>query len=134
MGSVATKSFVLMLAHNQLLNFIQGTTVSLQNVLSQGNRNEFHHIFPKSYLKKLEFYEDDKINCLANFAIIARTDNKKISNKSPSEYKSLMPKDNTKLQDILSTHFCDLTMFEDDYNKFLQSRSQSLLEFAKKLL
>ncbi len=120
-------------SQKQPLNFIQGTTVSLQNVLSQGNRNEFHHIFPKSYLKKLEIYEDNQINCLANFAIISRTDNKKISDQSPNQYKSLMPNDQTKLQSILSTHFCDLTMFEDDYNKFLQNRSEVLFEFAKEL-
>lgn len=135
MGSIATKTFILLLAQNKPLNFIQGTNISLENVLSQGNRKEFHHIFPKAYLKSLgDKYKDEQINCLANFSILSRTDNNKIKDQPPSKYRSKMPRDNQDLEKILATHFCSTEMFNDDYDSFLNSRSKVLLERAKKLL
>ncbi|MBD2440852.1 hypothetical protein [Nostoc sp. FACHB-110] len=131
-SSVATETFILLLAQGKPLNFIQGTNISLQEVLSQGNRKEFHHIFPKAYLESLG-NSDEKINCLANYSLLARTDNNKIKDKSPSQYRSEMPADNTILEKILSTHFCPTNMFADDYDSFLVSRAELLLIKAKEL-
>lgn len=135
MASIATKTFVLLLAQNRPLNYIQGTKISLETVLSQGNRKEFHHIFPKAYLKKLtNKYQDKQINCLANFSILSRTDNNKIKDRAPSKYRSEMPANKDKLDEILATHFCSTEMFNDDYDSFLKLRCELLLEKAKKLL
>lgn len=131
-SSVATETFILLLAQSKPLNFIQGTNISLQEVLSQGNRKEFHHIFPKAYLENLG-NSDEKINCLANYSLLARTDNNKIKDKSPSQYRAEMPADNTVLEKILSTHFCPTNMFADDYDSFLVSRAELLLIKAKEL-
>ncbi len=134
MSSIATKTVILLLAQNKPLNFIQGTIISLDNVLSKGNRKEFHHIFPKGYLKKLDCnYQDGQINCLANFSILSRTDNNKIKDKAPSQYINEMPSDNQVLANILSTHFCFDEMFKDDYDTFLDKRAQLLLAKAKEL-
>lgn len=135
MSSIATKTFILLLAQSRPLNFIQGTNISLENVLSQGNRKEFHHIFPKAYLKSFDDrYKDEQINCLANFSILSRTDNNKIKDQPPSKYRFEMPLDNQVLENILVTHFCSTEMFNDDYDSFLNSRSKVLLERAKRLL
>ena len=134
MSAIATKTFILLLANENPLNFIQGTNISLENVLSIGNRKEFHHIYPKSYLEKLQKgYTKEQINCLANFTILSRTDNNKIKNKPPSEYKLLMPSDSQALEKILKTHLCSMDMFNDDYDAFLHSRTKLLLEKAEKL-
>jgi hypothetical protein len=134
MGSIATKTFILILAQNKPLNFIQGTNISLERVLSQGNRNEFHHIFPKAYLKRLgDKYKDDQINCLANFSILSRTDNNKIKDNPPSRYRSEMSLENQVLQQILATHFCSVDMFNDNYDSFLTSRAELLLARAEEL-
>ncbi len=134
MGAIATKTFILLLAQSKPLNFIQGTNISLENVLSQGNRKEFHHIFPKAYLKSLgDRYKDDQINCLANFSILSRTDNNKIKDQPPSRYRYEMPVDNHVLEKILTTHFCSTGMFNDDYDSFLKSRAESLLARAEEL-
>jgi hypothetical protein len=133
-SSVATETFILLLAQGKPLNFIQGTNISLQEVLSQGNRKEFHHIFPKAYLESLTSnYQDEQINCLANFSLLARTDNNKIKDKSPSKYRAEMPADNQILEKILATHFCPTNLFTDDYDKFLLSRAELLLKTAKEL-
>jgi len=133
MGSIATKTFILLLAQGKPRSFIQGTNISLVNVLSQGNRKEFHHIFPKAYLERSGEKSKDKINCLANLSILPRNENKKISDKSPSEYRSEMPEDNQELKKILATHFCPIEMFENDYDRFLNLRAELLLTKAKEL-
>ncbi|MBD1937728.1 DUF262 domain-containing protein [Microcoleus sp. FACHB-68] len=133
MSTVATKTFILLLAQGKPLNFISGTSISLEKVLSQGNRNEFHHIFPKDYLEKLNRYKDEQINCLANFSLLARADNNKIKNKPPSQYRTLMPADSQTFQKIIATHFCHTNAFTDDYDSFLKLRAELLLQKAKEL-
>ena len=134
MSAIATKTFILLLAREHPLNFIQGTKISLENVLSIGNRKEFHHIYPKDYLEKLDDnYTREQINCLANFTILSRTDNNKIKNKPPSQYKLLMPKEPNILENILKTHLCNVDVFDDNYDNFLKSRTKLLLEQANKL-
>lgn len=134
MSSVVTKTFILLLAQGKPLNFIQGTNISLQEVLSQGNRKEFHHIFPKAYLESFSNkYKDEQISCLANFSVLARTDNNKIKAQPPSKYRAEMPTDNQVLDRILIAHFCPDNVFTDDYESFLISRSELLLKKAKKL-
>jgi len=134
MGSVATNTFILLLAQGKPLNFIQGTKISLQDVLSQGNRKEFHHIFPKAYLESLQKYKNDQINCLANFSLLARTDNNKIKNQPPSQYRTEMPANAQTFQEIIATHLCPANAFTDDnYDDFLVARAELLLEKAKEL-
>jgi len=133
MGTIATKTFVLLLAQGEPLNFIQGTNISLQDVLSQGNRKEFHHIFPKAYLQNLPQYKDDKVNCLSNFTLLSRTDNNKIQSLSPGKYRNQMPADAQTFQRIIASHFCPDNAFTDDYDNFLVSRSELLLQKAEEL-
>ncbi len=134
MSTVATTTFILLLAQGEPLNFIGGTKVSLEDVLSKGNRKEFHHIFPKGYLVKLNKYQDNQINCLSNFSLLARSDNNKIKNQPPSQYRTLMSSDLKKFNEIIATHFCPANSFtDDDYDKFLASRSEFLCKKAKEL-
>jgi len=133
MGTIATKTFVLLLAQGEPLNFIQGTNISLQDVLSQGNRKEFHHIFPKAYLQNLPQYKDDKVNYLSNFTLLSRTDNNKIQSLSPGKYRNQMPADAQTFQRIIASHFCPDNAFTDDYDNFLVSRSELLLQKAEEL-
>jgi hypothetical protein len=115
---------------------LRGYNISWQDVLSQGNRKEFNHIFPKAYLEKLDNkYKDEQINCLANLSILARTDNNKIKDQPPSKYRNEMPADTHTLGQILETHFyfCPESLFVDDYDSFLSSRAELLLKKAKEL-
>jgi hypothetical protein len=135
-GTVASRTFVLLLAKEQPLNFIQGTKISLTEVLQQGNRKEFHHIFPKAYLKRENpAILSENINCLANFSILSRTDNNTIADLSPSQYISKkMSSDTQSVSKILNTHFCNLEdMMSNDYNVFLVSRSELMLIKARDL-
>jgi hypothetical protein len=62
-----TKTFVLLLVHNSPKNLVSGGNIDLDRVLMQYNRSEFHHVYPRAFLKETAV-PDDRINCLANFA------------------------------------------------------------------
>lgn len=132
LGTANTKTFILMLANYNPKTFLSGSSIDLDKVLQKYNRAEFHHIYPKAYLQDMKL-SDDKINCLANFCFISASENKKIGRKKPSEYITIMPKEEV-LQDILERSFCPFNTFEDDFEQFIISRSELLTEFAKRLI
>ncbi len=60
---------------------------------TDGNRKslEKHHLFPKAYLKSLD-YSDRKINQMANYAFIDWKDNMEILDEAPSSYYPIVCK------------------------------------------
>ncbi|MBD2296694.1 DUF262 domain-containing protein [Anabaena sphaerica FACHB-251] len=129
--NINTKTFVLLLANNDPKSFISGQDIDLDKVLQKYNRTEFHHIYPKAYLKSK--FEDSFINCLANFCFLNSSENKKISAKKPSEYVKMMPKGKS-LEYILDSALCPSNTFEDNFNAFINERVELLFAFAKKLI
>ncbi|WP_416670242.1 hypothetical protein [Egbenema bharatensis] len=130
--SANAKTFILMLANNNPKTFLSGSSIDLDRVLQKYNRAEFHHIYPKAYLRD-EGISDDLINCLANFCFINASENKKIGRKKPSEYIALMPENNV-LEEILTNAFCSKETFNDDFLLFRDNRSSLLTTYAKKLM
>jgi hypothetical protein len=122
--TVATKSFILLLALHRPLSFLSGQPIKVEKVLSKLNRSEYHHCYPKARLKKLATRE---VNVLANFAIISSADNKKISGKAPSEYREIMP---TNTDRILERAAIPEALFQDDYGTFLVERAQQLVQWV----
>jgi len=129
-SSVNTKTFILFLAQHIPLSFVSASKVSLANVLSHYNRSEFHHLYPRSYLKTQDRDSAD-INRLANFAIISAADNKILGGVAPSRYKARMT--SAKLEDVLKSALCPSELFHDDYDAFLAARNDLLVSAAKKL-
>jgi hypothetical protein len=127
-----SKTFILMLANNNPKTFLSGSAIDLDKVLQKYNRAEFHHIYPKAYLRD-EGVSDDAINCLANFCFINASENKKIGRKKPSEYIVLMPNGDV-LDEILKNAFCPEKPFDDDFSGFIDDRSFLLIAYAKKLM
>ena len=119
--TVATKTFILLLAQNQPLSFLSGQPIKVDKVLAKPNRTEYHHCFPKAKLKTLS---GDEVNMFANFAVISSADNKKISAKMPSEYRKLMPQDASKIMDRAAI---PESLFEDNYQRFVHERAELLV-------
>lgn len=134
MGTVSTKSLVLLLAQKNPRSFISGSTITLSNVLKDYNRNEFHHIYPKAFVNTLEQSAlEYSVNCLANFCILSRADNKKIDCKKPSEYRNeVMPANPIEI--LESTFIDNEKLVEDNFNSFIEDRSQRLYEFLQTLI
>ncbi|MEH2242370.1 GmrSD restriction endonuclease domain-containing protein [Nostoc sp.] len=130
--NVNTKTFILILANNHPKSFLSGSDIDLDKVLQKYNRTEFHHIYPKAFLKGLRF-DDSSINCLAYFCFLNSSENKKIAAKKPSEYIKMTPKGDI-LKDILCRALCTSDTFDDNFNAFLEKRIELLVQFTKKLI
>jgi hypothetical protein len=130
--NINTKTFVLLLANNDPKTFLSGGNIELDRVLQKYNRTEFHHIYPRKYLEKLRF-DDNFINCLANFCFLNSAENKRISAKQPSMYVKMMPKEKS-LEDILESALCPSNTFGDNFNAFINERVELLVAFSKKLI
>ncbi len=84
-----TKTFILPLAQHEPKSFISGRAISLDKVLKEYNRNEFHHVAPKSFLAEQgESIVDDSV--LANRCFMSRTDNNQLGSVSPAVYRAKM--------------------------------------------
>lgn len=136
--SVNTKTFVLMLANHSPKSFISGTNIDLGGVLRDYNRNEFHHMMPKDFIKKKYKADSDNVtefdvNCLANFCFLSRVDNNQLGGKPPSEYQSKMPQGKP-LEDILTSALCPFSLFRDDFDLFVRERTSLLSSTATALI
>ncbi|MET4783396.1 DUF262 domain-containing protein [Glaciihabitans sp. UYNi722] len=129
-SSVATKTFILLLVQSNPLSFVSGSRVSLGEVLRHYNRKEFHHLNPQKFLKGQDRDSAD-INRLANFAIISAADNKALGGVAPSRYRPKMPA--SKSGNILDSALCPPSLFNDDYDTFIEERSVLLWSSANTL-
>jgi hypothetical protein len=77
-------AFVLALASLRPRNLTTGAHVDVESALSHFNKKEFHHIFPKNYLKLGKVVGEH--DALANICMLAASENKIISDRSPTEY------------------------------------------------
>lgn len=131
LGSVNTKTFIITLASKLPSSFISGGKVNLRAVLKNASRNEFHHIFPKGYLKGVG-KTDKEINMLSNLCFLNSADNQKIKDKSPKIYKSLLPFD--RMDEILELNLCPSDTFDLGYEEFIEKRSRLLVDYANTLI
>ncbi|HSK71963.1 MAG TPA: hypothetical protein VK892_09735, partial [Pyrinomonadaceae bacterium] len=129
MSNVSTKTFILMLAQERPKSFISGLNVDLGKVLKDYNKNEFHHLYPKNFLRS-NGYEGKIINCLANLCFMSKTDNNQLGGVAPSEYREKMPEN---IDEILRRAVCPTSLFENDFDKFINERIEMLFEKASSL-
>src|SRR5439155_24614156 len=52
--------------------------------LSKFNKKEFHHIYPRAFLKRSNTVQEE--NCLVNICMLAASENKAISDADPRSY------------------------------------------------
>lgn len=84
-NSAFSKTFVVMLANNIPKNITNGEVIDIRIALSTFNNKEFHHIFPKDFLKKLGI-PPERRNAIANICMLSAAQNKQVSNDPPSLY------------------------------------------------
>jgi len=128
--SVNTKTYVLMLAQCKPTSFISGANVDLDKVLKLGNRNEFHHIFPKKYLESQGFSKAE-INQFTNFCFLNSADNQKIKDKPPHNYKKLI--NPAELKAVMEHALCPEDSLDLNYLDFVKNRAEILRKKAEEL-
>ena len=79
-----SRAFVLTLALSRPRNLTNGIAIDPAEALSIFNQKQFHHIYPRSHLKKID--APGNHNSMANICILAASENRLISDKNPYEY------------------------------------------------
>lgn len=133
-GRSYIKAMLCVFAEQEPKSFADNSIVRISNDwLKRGNSKNYHHFFPKSYLKK-EGVEDSRINHIANITIVDDYLNKRvIGSKSPSKYIQMF-KSNTIIDETLKSHLIDLEafgVFIDDYETFFTQRIAVISEELK---
>jgi hypothetical protein len=116
------------MAQENPLDLVTGSRIDLGKALSVYNKKEYHHVFPRNYLKE-NYKGQNEINSLCNFCFLPSKSNKKISDLAPSEYfESVVSK--TKKSEILNSNLLPLKneiYVKNNFDDFLKLRAQKIL-------
>ncbi|MFM7600711.1 MAG: DUF262 domain-containing protein [Pseudanabaena sp.] len=133
------KAILCIYAYQQPKSFNDNAIVNISNYwLKQANSKNYHHFFPKAYLKTKE-YGVFYINHILNITIVDDFLNKReIGAKAPSKYMSKF-RANPDLSSTMMTHLIeDLNIFgiwDDDYDKFFDERAKIVSrELSKRII
>lgn len=128
-GSSYCKAILCLLAYNEPKDFQDNGRVILDNSwLKVANSKNYHHFFPKAYLKKNNIGNE---NSLVNITLVSADLNKrKIKAKAPSLYVQDFWDENDDLPSTLKSHLIDdidvYGISSDDYQVFLKKRSEKM--------
>lgn len=119
------KAILCIYVQHQPKSFADNTDVNISNNwLRKASSKNYHHFFPKAYLRKNGIGEDE-INHIANITIIHEDLNKMIGDNPPSEYMSTFNK-NSQINSTMKTHLiddlADYGIWADEYDTFLTKR------------
>lgn len=133
------KAILCLLAYQEPKSFDDNAVVRISNDwLKQVNSKNYHHFFPRAYLKK-KGYDEWYANHIANITIVDDYLNKrKIKSKAPATYIGEFKKDNPRLGATMKTHLINVGRFgisENDYDKFFWKRCQAIsAELEKRVI
>ena len=131
-GTPIFSTVFLALKANKAKDWHTGLTLSLTH---QGKFHyiQYHHIFPKSLLKKL--YDKSEINEIANMAFISGKTNRHISNREPGDYLKEIVKERGKeaVEKQFVPYEHELLKIEN-YREFLEKRRELLKNALNKYL
>jgi len=132
-GDSFCKAIISMYAYNIPKSFADNSLVRIDNSwLKVAFSKNYHHFFPKSYLRKKGF-NDYEANSIVNITIVDDYLNKRaIGAKAPSDYMNSFKTNNEELDDTMKTHLIDdlekFGVWDDNYNDFLKYRGQKVLD------
>ena len=136
-GSAFIKGMLCLLAYQQPVSFQNNGIVHIANDwLKQANSKNYHHFFPKAYMRKVHpEVEDWLVNHISNITIVDDFLNKRsIRDRAPSKYISEYMAKNADLEKALNSHLISTVpgwgVLEDEYQTFFQNR---LNWFSKEL-
>lgn len=79
-----SRAFILALATAHPRNLTNGAKIDVSGALSSFNQKEFHHIYPKAFLKRTK--KITNYDSLINICMLAASENKRISDDDPNDY------------------------------------------------
>ena len=136
-GRSYIKSILCIFAYHQPKSFNDGSIVNISNYwLKQANSKNYHHFFPRAYLKKQKV-DEFFINHIANITIVDDFLNKReIGAKAPASYMKKFIRQNENIEETMKTHLInDLEKFgvlANDYDNFFNQRLKAISKELKK--
>lgn len=136
-GRSYVKAMLCIYAYHQPKSFVDDSVVNISNDwLKRANSKNYHHFFPRAYLRKKNI-KDDKINNILNITIVDDFLNKRmIRAQSPSKYMKKFQKKNPNLSDTMKTHLImnlnDFGIWKNDYELFLNKRAEIISQEIEK--
>ncbi|KAA3616033.1 MAG: DUF262 domain-containing protein [Calditrichaeota bacterium] len=132
-GNSYCKAVLCLLAYQEPKDFRDNGKVILDNSwLKVANSKNYHHFFPKAYLKGKTVLDS---NSLMNITLVSDHLNKrKIGAKAPSVYIRDFADQNSEINTALNSHFIDIKghgIESDDYQQFLTSRAEKIFTHLK---
>ena len=133
-GSSYCKAVLCLLAFYEPKDFQNNGKVILDNSwLKMANSRNYHHFFPKSYLKKRGIGNE---NSIVNITLVGADLNKrKIRAKAPSIYIQDFMDENDGLSKSIKSHLIenidDFGIHSDDYSVFLEKRATAIYKALK---
>lgn len=130
-----TKTFVVMLAGKKPRNITNGEAIDTEMALSIFNNKEFHHIFPKEFLKRLGV-DPAQRNSISNVCMLSSSQNKQILTAPPSNYLAESAKGlGDKAKEVFESNLIPVgssaSWKSDEYELFLSERASLILEEIK---
>ncbi len=136
-GRAYIKTLLCLMASQRPLSLRDNSAVNISNDwLTRSNSKNYHHFFPKSYLKS-KGTDGRYVNHVVNITLVDDQLNKKeIGAKPPSKYVANFSKSNVQLDKALASHFIGqgFGIDTDDYDKFFGKRAERLSRAIKKKL
>jgi hypothetical protein len=138
-GRSFIKALLCLLARKGPRSFETNVPVHLGNDwLKQANSKNYHHFFPKSWLKK-KGYSDREINHIANITLVDDYLNKRvIQAQAPGTYIKKCIEENEQLNRTLATHLIGKPetwgILDNDYELFFSKRCRKLSSELGKLI
>ena len=130
-GSSYCKAILCLYCYFEPKDFQDNGKVILDNSwLKLANSKNYHHIFPKSFLKKIN---QNNENSIVNISLVGAELNKnKIRAKAPSIYFNDFNDENVSLKTTLKSHLIngidEFGLSSDNYHVFLQKRSELIYQ------
>jgi len=138
-GRSFIKALLCLLARKTPRSFESNVPVRLDNDwLKQANSKNYHHFFPKAWLKQRGF-SDRQINHIANITLIDDYTNKRsIKAKAPGIYIREFQRENESLNRTLASHLIGKPevwgVLDNDYEVFFRKRCRKLSSELKKVV
>ena len=130
------RAFILALAMRGPRNLTNGATIDTADALSTYNRKQFHHIYPRAHLKRIEDPEED--NTIINICMLTASENNMVSDRDPNEYlpeaiERLGNDASAVLKSNLIPTADELDYASATYTQFLNARSYLVAGYIAKL-
>jgi len=133
------KAIICLYAYFQPKSFDLGSLVMLDNSwLKQANSKNYHHFFPKAYLKK-QGWDHAAANFVLNLTLVnADLNTRVIRAQAPSKYMKQFKRSNEHFEKTMKSHLIgslkNFGVWSNDYERFIFKRGQKVLRELKKRL